>query len=65
MTLAWGIGAGGAPECGEYRGLFCFGGSFFEAPIHEEFVIRDVEGICFTERSARLVGRQVRSGSIE
>lgn len=51
MPLAWSIGVGGALEGRdtECRGLFCFSGSCLDAPIHEEFVMRDVEGICLVD----------------
>lgn len=53
MPLAWGFIVGGAlagrgKEC---RNSFCLGGSLLDAPIHEEFVIRDAKGICFDEDS--------------
>lgn len=67
MPWAWGIEMGSALEgrVKECRGLFCFGGSCLDAPIHDEFVIRDVEGLCLAEDSTmRLGGPLVKSGSI-
>ena len=53
MPLAWGFGASGAMEGRgkECRDLICFGGPCLDAPIHEEFVIRDAEGICLADGS--------------
>ena len=65
--MAWGFGVSGALEGRgkECRDLFCFGGSGLDAPIHEEFVIRDAEGIRLADNSTtRLEGRCVKSESI-
>lgn len=56
MPLTWGFGGFGVSSALEGRGkecrdLFCFGGSCLDAPIHEEFVIRDAEGICLANDS--------------
>jgi hypothetical protein len=67
VPWAWGIEIDSALEgrAKECRGLFCFGGSCLDAPIHDEFVIRDVEGLYLAEDSTtRLGGRLVRLGSI-
>lgn len=53
MALAWGFNVGGAlagkgKEC---RDLFCFAGSCLDAPIHEEFVMRNAEGTCLDDDS--------------
>ena len=62
MPLAWRFIVGGAlagrgKEC---RNSFCLGGSLLDAPIHEEFVIRDVT----EDSTTRLGGRRVRPESI-
>lgn len=55
MPLAWGYVSGTLAGKGkECRDLLCFGGSYLEAPIHEEFVIRDAKGICLDDGSTRL-----------
>lgn len=56
MPLAWGYNVSGAlagrgKEC---RDLLCFGGSCLDAPIHEEFVIRDAKEICLDDGSTHL-----------
>lgn len=60
MPFAWGIGMGSASggRGKERRVLFCFDGSCLNEPIHEEFVIRDVERIWFADDlTMRLRGR--------
>lgn len=51
--LAWGFDVSG-PLAGrgkECRDLFCCGGSCWDAPIHEEFVMRDAKVICLDDDS--------------
>jgi len=61
VILAWGFNVSGAlvgrgKEC---RDLFCFGRSDLDAPIHEEFVIREAKEIYLDDDSATHLEKSV------
>lgn len=53
MPLAWGLNLSGtlSGKGKECRDMFCFGASCLDAPIHEEFVIRDAKALCLNDDS--------------